>query len=66
MEKLVKKPSCKLVDTDGNVFMIIGNVVNCLKKADMPNEAVRFRKEALECHSYDAVLILCCEYVNVK
>lgn len=59
-------PKCKLVGTDGNVFAIIGAVSNALKKAGLPEKAAEFRTKAMQSASYDAVLLLCFDYVDVQ
>lgn len=58
-------PKCKLVGTDGNVFSIIGRVSQALQRAGQRDKATEFQKRAFESHSYDAVLTLCHEYVEV-
>ena len=60
----IKKPRCKLLGRDGNVYCIIGYVRVALKKAGMPERADEFSKAALTCQSYDAVLQLCFDYVT--
>jgi hypothetical protein len=60
------KPVCQLTGTDGNVFSVIGNVSRALKEAGEPEQAAEFRKQALACHSYDDLLALCFEYVDVE
>jgi hypothetical protein len=60
------KPICKLVGTDGNVFAIIGTVSRTLKNAEMPNEAKEFTSKAFASGSYDEVLRLCMDYVEVE
>jgi len=60
------KPICKLVGKDGNVFGIIGNVSKTLKKAGMKDEAAEFQQKAFGAGSYDEVLGLCMEYVDVR
>ena len=60
-----KKPKCKLIGTNGNVFAIIGKVSKTLKKAGLKNKAKEFTKKALSSSSYDEVLTLCLKYVNV-
>ncbi len=59
------KPICELVGTDGNVFAIIGTVSKCLKKAGLKDQAKEFQDKAFTAKSYDEVLQLCMEYVNV-
>lgn len=62
----IKKPKCKLTGTDGNVFAIIGNVSACLRKAGQTDKAKEFRTKALQSVSYDAVLCLCFDYVDIR
>lgn len=61
-----KPPKCKLTGTDGNAFMVIGNVVKCLQKAGLNEKAAEFRKEALASPSYEALLTLCFKFVDVR
>lgn len=58
-------PKCVLAGTDGNVFAVIGNVSRALKDAGQHDRATEFRKRALESHSYDDVLQLSFQYVDV-
>ena len=60
------KPVCKLSGTDGNVFAIVGAVSRTLKKAGMKSQANAFTAKAFASDSYDAVLRLCHEYVDVS
>ena len=60
-----KKPVCKLTETDGNVFAIIGAVSKALKRAGLPEAAKEFAAKAMSSESYDAVLQLCFDYVDV-
>lgn len=60
------KPVCKLIGTDGNVFAVIGAVSRTLKRAGMPDKAREFQKKAMASESYDAVLRLCFDYVEVE
>lgn len=60
------KPTCKLSNTDGNVFHIIGRVSFCLKKAGMDSMSKEFAKNAMACEDYDGVLRLAFEYVDVE
>lgn len=57
----MSKPTCKLLGTDGNVFAIIANVSKCLDK----EQAHEFENKAIACDSYDEVLRLVMEYVEV-
>jgi hypothetical protein len=60
------KPTCKLVGTNGNVFVIIANVCRALKAAGLPDRAKEFTAKAFKAGSYDAVLALCFDYVDVE
>ena len=60
------KPICKLVGTNGNVFAIIGKVSGALKKAGLSDKAKEFTDKAFKSESYDAVLRLCREYVEIR
>jgi hypothetical protein len=60
-----KLPECELSGTDGNVFAIIGKVSATLKKAGQHGRAREFVAKAMQSASYDAVLQLCFDYVEV-
>lgn len=62
----MSKPVCKLTNTDGNVFSIIGNVSRALEKAGKKQEASEFREKAFKSDSYDKVLQLVMQYVEVE
>lgn len=62
----IDKPVCQLSGTDGNVFSVIGNVARTLRRAGLRDEAKTFTDTATKCGSYDEVLILCFEYVEVE
>ena len=59
-------PICRLIGTDGNVFAIIGKVQRVLREAGQPDRASAFAERAFQCRSYDEVLQLCLEYVDVQ
>jgi len=59
------KPECQLTGEDGNVFAIIGRVAKTLTRAGQRDRAAEFRTKAMEQTSYDAVLRLCFDYVDV-
>jgi len=60
------RPLCRLVGTDGNVFAIIGKVQQVLRNAGQHERATEFVRRAFAAGSYDAVLQLCFEYVEVE
>jgi hypothetical protein len=60
------KPVCKLSETDGNVFVIISRVTAALKKAGKRDKAQEFADLACKTSSYDEVLRLCFDFVDVR
>jgi hypothetical protein len=62
----MEKPICKLVGTDGNVFSIIGNVSRVLKRAGQADKAKEFTEKAFKAGSYDEVLTMLHDYVEVE
>lgn len=60
------KPACVLIGEDGNVFNIIGRVSKALKKAGLADQAKEFTGKALSSESYDSVLQMATEYVEVE
>lgn len=65
-DKIVMKPKCTLIGTDGNVFALAGRVQSALKKAGMHKEAEEFGEKLWDCEDYDAALQLMMEYVDVE
>jgi hypothetical protein len=63
---IMDKPVCKLSGVDGNVFAVIGIVVRVLERAKQVEKAKEFKKRAWESGSYDDVLALCFDYVDVE
>lgn len=63
---MVEKPKCKLIGEDGNVFSIIGKVSRTLKMAGLEDEAKEFVGKAFAAKSYDEVLQIVLDYVEVE
>ena len=61
-----RKPICKLVGTDGNVFSVIGKVSSTLKKVGLATQASEFTAKAFQAENYDEILRLVMEYVEVR
>lgn len=61
-----EKPTVQLTGEDGNVFSIIGRVSKALRCAGLVDEAKEFTRKALNSGSYDEVLQLCFDYVEVE
>jgi hypothetical protein len=62
----MEKPRCKLIGEDGNVFNVIGRVRRALLDAGHGDEAREFVGRGFRCGSYDEVLQLVLEYVDVR
>jgi hypothetical protein len=60
------KPACQLTGTDGNVFSVISRVRQALREAGQADRAHEFTDRAFRAGSYDEVLQLCFEYVEVE
>jgi hypothetical protein len=60
------KPIVTLIGEDGNVFSIIGIVARALKKVGQADKAKEFTEKAFAAHSYDEVLAMLSEYVEVE
>lgn len=59
------KPECKLIGEDGNAFIVIGRVKETLVRSGKPKLAKEFTQKAIRSHSYDAVLALASDYVEI-
>ena len=59
-----KKPRCKLVGQDGNVFTLIGLARRALKQANQNKEASDMAERCFKAHSYDEALQIITEYVG--
>jgi hypothetical protein len=60
----LKKPKCKVVGQDGNVFFILGSARKALKKAKLYEEAEKMTKEVTSAKSYDEALVVMSNYVE--
>ena len=61
-----EKPVCKLIGEDSNAMAIIGRVSRTLKDAGQKERAREFVQKAMSAGSYDEVLGLCNEYVEIE
>ena len=59
------KPPCKLIGRDGNAFAVIGAARRALLAAGEPERSSEFVRRAMACKSYDHLLRLVMEYVEV-
>jgi len=60
------RTTVKLVGTDGNVFAIIGTVAQAIQNSEGRDAANAFREAATQCGSYDEVLQLVIQTVEVE
>jgi hypothetical protein len=62
----VEKVKVKLIGEDGNVFNIIGKVSKALKRNGESDKSAEYTSKAFSCETYDEVLALTMEYVDVE
>lgn len=60
-----KKPDCKLIGEDGNIFNLIGMASRTLRQNGMAEQAVEMRDRIRASGSYDKALCIISEYVNI-
>ena len=60
-----KKPDCKLIGEDGNIFNLMGIASRILRQNGMAEEAVEMRDRIRASGSYDEALCIIGEYVNI-
>jgi len=58
------KPKCKLVGTDGNIFALIGQTRQALKRAKLPEQAKEMSERCVKAKSYNEAIGIICEYVD--
>lgn len=61
----VKKPRCKLVGEDGNIFNLIGIASRALKQAGLKDSAKEMQNKVTRSGSYQEALAIIMEYVEV-
>ena len=60
-----KKPDCKLIDEDGNIFNLMGIASKTLRQNGMAEQAVEMRDRICASGSYDEALCIIGDYVNI-
>lgn len=60
-----KKPDCKLIGEDGNIFNLMGIASRTLRKNGMMEEAAEMRDRVRASGSYDEALCIIGEYINI-
>lgn len=66
MNKEIKKPECKLIGEDSNIFNLLARASRTLKENGMQKEADEMRDRAKSSKSYDEALCIIGEYVIVR
>ncbi len=59
-----EKPTCKLIDEDGNIFFILGRVRNALKEHGQDAEVEAVTRRVMNAKSYDEALSIILEYIE--
>jgi hypothetical protein len=60
------KPKCKLIGTDGNVFVLIGKASTALNQAGFKEQAKEMTDKVFACGSYNEALQIIMHYVEVS
>lgn len=61
-----KKPKCKLIGENGNIFFILGKVNKALKASGKNEEAIECSNRVMNSKSYDEALQIIMEYVEIE
>jgi hypothetical protein len=62
----IKKPVCKLVGQDGNVFNLLGLAQRALRKASVPQNIISSMLAEATSGNYSNALCVIQKYVNAK
>ena len=62
----MKKPICKLVGEDGNIYNLIALTSRVLRKAGQEDNAIEMKNRIYESKSYDEALCIIMDYVEVE
>ena len=63
---MAKRPRCKLVGEDGNIFAILGRVRQALREGGQPEQAEEVIERVTNATSYEQALQTIMEYVDVE
>ena len=59
------KPDCPLIGEDSNIFNLMAIASRTLKENGLPEQAREMRQRIEQSHSYDSVLSIISDYVNI-
>jgi hypothetical protein len=62
----MKKPICKLIGENGNIFNLVSIASKTLIENDMRDKAIEMRNRVFESESYDDALAIIAEYVDIR
>lgn len=62
---LSRKPECKLIGEDGNIFNLLAITRRTLLINDMYNESIEVVRRVASSNSYDEALLIIGEYVEI-
>ena len=65
MKKEIKKPECKLIGEDSNIFNLLSKASRTLKDNGMKDEADEMWKRVTSSGSFDEALCIIGEYVTI-
>ena len=60
-----RKPKCKLIGENGNIFNLMGIASRTLKRNGLKEESEEMIKRIEESHSYDEALMIIADYVEI-
>jgi len=60
-----RKPKCKLIGENGNIFNLMGIASRTLKRNGLKEESEEMIKRIKESHSYDKALMIIADYVEI-
>ena len=60
-----KKPDCKLIGEDGNIYNLMGLAARTLRRNGLTEQATEMTERITGCGSYDEALGIIGEYVNI-
>lgn len=61
-----RKPACRLMGEDGNIFSILGRVGRTLKEDGQAEQVQEVNRRVMAAGSYDEALQIIMEYVEVE
>lgn len=62
---MAKKPTCKLIGEDSNIFNLMGKASKVLKDAGMHDKANEMTNKVFDSTSYEQALSIIGEYVKI-